>query len=383
MSIIFQHINRALERWVELCTGLKQGEILDEEHYRQRVLAITSLFWLLTVIALTIISPRVIDMTPEGAFAATLLFVATGASVLASMLVLRHLDNRILALHMLLLVYTGAFTTACVYFGGTRSPTFALLLLAPVMAGIVGSMSATAFWGCLVLLIWFTIMTLERIGVQFQQIIAPQNYNVAITIAHGAMGVAITSVIMSYAEMNKRLRITLKKANQELSILSSHDDLTGLYNRRFYDQGMARSLERAHELGKPLGLIMFDLDDFKRVNDTYGHGVGDVLLTELGKRLRQQMRQTDLVARLGGDEFAVVLEDVDTAEEVQEIAKKILVAVQEPVTVRGKQLALMASHGIALYPDHGGSQIAIEEQADQAMYRAKHSTGPIALQAIN
>ena len=120
---------------------------------------------MLTVIALTIISPLVLDMTPEGSFAATLLFVATGVSVLASMLVLRHLDNRILALHM--------------------------LLLAPVMAGIVGSMSATAFWGCLVLLIWVVIMALERIGIQFTQIIAPQNYNIAITIAYAAIGVAL------------------------------------------------------------------------------------------------------------------------------------------------------------------------------------------------
>lgn len=383
MSSIFQHISRALERWVELCTGREQGEGLDEEHYRQGILAITSLFWLLTVIALTIISPLILDMTPEGSFAATLLFVATGVSVLVSMLVLRHLDNRLLALHLLLLVYTGAFAIACIYFGGTRSPTYALLLLAPVMAGIVGSMSATVFWGGLVLLIWVTILALERIGIQFQQIILPQNYNIAITIAYGAMGVGITSVIMVYAEMNKQLRTRLKKTNEELGFLSSHDDLTGLHNRRFYDQGITRSIERARELGKPLGLVMIDLDGFKRVNDTYGHGVGDILLTQLGIRLRHQMRETDLIARLGGDEFALILEDVHSAKEVQGIAEKILVAIEEPVLVRGKHLALKASCGIALYPDHGANQKAIEEAADKAMYSAKHSTGSMALSAVN
>lgn len=379
MSITVHYISRALERWIRLCTAGRQREVLDEEHYRQRILAVTSLFWLVTVIALTLILPLLIDMSPEGSFAATLLFVATGASVLISMLVLRHLDNRILAMHMLLLVYSSAFTIACVYFGGTRSPTYALLLLAPVMAGIVGSMSATAFWGSLVILIWVTILLLERVGVQFEQIIAPQNYNVAITISYAAMGVAVSSVIMVYAEINKRLRTTLKKTNEELGFLSSHDDLTGLYNRRFYDQGMARSLERADDLGKPLGLIMIDLDGFKNINDTYGHGVGDILLAQLGRRLRHQVRETDLVARLGGDEFALVLEDVHSTAEVQVIAEKLLQTVKEPVLVRGRHLALDASYGIALYPNHGDNQKAVEESADKAMYSAKHANDPVAL----
>jgi diguanylate cyclase (GGDEF)-like protein len=379
MSIVLHYINRALEAWIGLCTGGREQTALDEEHYRQRILAITSLFLLVTVIALTIILPLVLDMSPEGTFAANLLLVATGTSVLISMLVLRHLDNRILAMHLLLLAYTSAFTVACVYFGGTRSPTYAMLLLAPVMAGVIGSMSATVFWGSLVMLTWVTILLLERVGVQFEQIIAPQNYNVAIAVAYAAMGVSVSSVIMVYAEINKRLRTTLKKANEELGFLSSHDDLTGLYNRRFYDQGMARSLERADELGKTLGLIMIDLDDFKRINDTYGHGVGDILLAQLGRRLRHEVRESDLVARLGGDEFALVLEDVHSIEEVQLIAEKLLQAVREPVLVRGRHLALSASYGVALYPHHGDSQQAIEESADKAMYSAKHSAKPVAL----
>lgn len=373
MSLIFKQINRALGWWVELCTGREQSLSLDEEHYRQRILAITSLFWLLTVVALVIIVPQIIDMSPDGSFAARLLFVATSLGVLASMLVLRHLDNRFLALHMLLLIYTSAFTAACVYFGGTRSPTYALLLLAPVMAGIAGSVKATVFWGMLVLLIMTTLLALERLGVQFQQIIQPQNYNLAITSAYVAMGVAVTSIIMAYAEMNKGLRTTLKRANEELAFLSSHDDLTGLYNRRFYDQRMARSLDRARDTNTALGLIIIDLDDFKGINDTHGHGVGDVMLAGLGQRLRHRVRETDLIARLGGDEFAVILEDVRHAGEVRAIAEKIVSAVEEPVRVRGRELSLRASYGIALFPDDGKLQQQIEEAADRAMYSAKPS----------
>lgn len=378
MSKILQPLNRAIEQWVQLCTGRRERDGLDEEHYRQRILVITSLLWLLIVIALTIISPMLLDMTPEGSLAATALFVTTGFSVLVSMLVLRHLDNRILALHMLLLVYTGAFAIACIYFGGTRSPTYALLIIAPVMAAIVGSVKATAFWSVLVALIWMTILSLERMGMQFEQIIAPQNYNVAITLAYGGMGLGVVSIIMAYAEMNMQLRNTLKKANEELGYLSSHDDLTGLYNRRAYDERMARALERAVEQRQPLGLIMFDLDEFKAINDTYGHGVGDKLLTELGKRLRQHVRETDLIARLGGDEFAIVLENVHNLDEVQMIAEKVAATVRMPVALRKQSLALRASCGIALFPDHGSSQKQIEEQADVAMYQAKQAGKSVA-----
>lgn len=379
MSKIFQHINRSLEWWIKLCTGRVQSEDLDEEHYRQRILAITCLFWLLIVIGLMVVTPLIIDLTPEGSLAAAIMFLATGASVLVSMLVLRRTDNRILALHILLLVYTAAFAGACLYFGGTRSPTYALLLLGPVMAGIAGSIGATVFWGLLVMLTWIVILMLERTGLQFEQIIAPQNYNITIALAYAGMGLAVTSIIMAYAEMNKQLRTTLKKANVELGYLSSHDDLTGLYNRRFYDQRMARSLETAREMSKPLGLVMLDLDGFKKINDTYGHGVGDILLSNLGRRLRNQVRETDLIARLGGDEFAVILENIHSLEEVQAIAQKVLASVEQPLMVRNKRLALKASCGIALYPDHGDSQKAIEEQADSAMYAAKHSSASVVI----
>lgn len=348
-------------------------DALDEEHYRQQILVITTLLWLLTVVALTFISPLLIDMSPEGRFAATMLFIATGVSVLISMLVLRFLDNRIIALHMLLLIYTGAFTVACVYFGGTASPTYALLILAPVMAGIAGSTSAGIFWGSLVMLIWFTLLTLERIGVQFQQIILPQNYNVAITVAYAGMSVAVTSIIMAYAQMNKTLRTTLKKANQELGFLSSHDELTGLRNRRFYHEHMGRCLERSTETSRTLGLIVFDLNHFKLINDTYGHGVGDIVLAELGKRLQSQIRGNDLIARTGGDEFAVVLENVSGKNELVRVAEKVAAVVGQPITVRREALAVSASCGVALFPEHGSEQKQLEERADQAMYLAKQS----------
>lgn len=371
MTNVLQQLTRIRDWWIALCTGRDPLRPLDEEHYRQRILAITSFFWLLTVIGVTVITPLIIDLSPEGRLAATTLFVITGFSVLASILILRYLNNRIAALHMLLLVYTGAFAVACAYFGGTRSPTYALLILAPVMAAIVGGTGAGLFWTSLVLLIWSVILGLERLGMQFQQIILPQNYNLAITIAYAAMGMAVVSIIMVYAEMNKHLREALQGANSELDYLSTHDDLTGLYNRRFYEQRMARSLERAQSMGKAVGLLMLDLDDFKEINDTHGHGMGDALLIKLGERLRTQVRDTDLIARLGGDEFVVLMENMRSPEDLPHIAAKLIAAVEQPVKVRDQVMALSVSCGVAVYPQDGSNREELEEKADKAMYRAK------------
>jgi diguanylate cyclase (GGDEF)-like protein len=364
---------RVLNRWVRCCTGHELQDALDEEHYRQQILAVTSLLWLLTVIFVSVVTHLLIDMNPRGQLAAYALLLATGVSVVISMLVLRLLDNRIAAMHLLLLVYTGAFTVACVYFGGTRSPTYALLILTPVLAGIVGSVRATLFWSILVALVWTTYLLLERIGIQFDQIILPQNYNVAITISYLAMGIAVTSIIIVYAEMNKALRNNLQAANRELDYLSLHDDLTGLRNRRFYDDRLERCMARAAKQSGMLALLTFDLNEFKAINDTHGHGVGDIVLAALGRRLPERIRETDLIARLGGDEFAIIIEDVHSEEAVFGIARKLVAAVEEPIMVRMESLSVSASCGIALYPQHGSSRQALEDAADKALYTAKRA----------
>ena len=149
------------------------------------------------------------------------------------------------------------------------------------------------------------------------------------------------------------------------------DKLTGLYNRRFYEQRMDMALQRAREQARPMGLLIFDLDAFKEINDTYGHGVGDHLLVQLGERLRSQVRETDLIARLGGDEFAVIMEDISGAQDLLHIAAKLVDAVEQPVTLRNQRLCLGVSCGMAVFPDDGDNQRELEEKADRAMYRAK------------
>ncbi len=179
--------------------------------------------------------------------------------------------------------------------------------------------------------------------------------------------------------MNKALRLSLQDANSELAHLSSHDQLTRLPNRRFYDERMDLALHRAADCDGMAGLLFLDLNDFKKINDAHGHGAGDKVLIAVAQRLQNGLRETDLVARLGGDEFVVVLEDMKSTEEITRIAHTLSQAIEQPLYVRQQNLKFSASIGVAIFPLDGRQKQELEEKADKAMYLAKKRGIPVAL----
>lgn len=375
-------LRKARNWWFHLCTGRSVYGRSDEEHHRQRILVMTSCFWLLNVILFSFVIPFMLDITPQGLVAANVLFVTSILGVLVSMLLLRLRGDRIAALNIMLLIYTGAFAAACFVFGGTESPTFPLLILAPAMAGIAGSLALSASWGLLIIAIWICVLQAERHGFQFTQIILPENHSMAMTMAYAALAVSVVSVISIYAEMNKALRTSLQTTNSELEHLSSHDQLTRLPNRRFYDERIALALQRAAAQGSMAGLLFMDLNEFKRINDTYGHGAGDKLLISVAQRIQGCLRETDLVARLGGDEFVAVLEDIKSPDEVTRLAHKLSQAIEQPLYVRQQILNFSCSIGVAIFPIDGRQLHELEEKADKAMYLAKNRGIPVALASL-
>lgn len=373
---------RILHALVQLCTGQDTFGAADEEQYRQRILVMTTAFWLLTVLIVTLVTPLIIELTPDGRIAADILFTVAGVGVLLSMAVLRLLQSRIIALNILLTIYAFAFAGACLFFGGTGSPTYHLLIMVPAMAGLVGSIALSVAWGTLVLVFWMAVLLLERSGFTFLQIIAPENHNLAMMLSYSAMAIALVSIIIIYAEMNKALRHSLQVSNAELRHLSTHDQLTRLPNRRFYEERIGIALKRAADQNSLTALLFLDLNNFKDINDTYGHGAGDRLLATVAKRIENTLRETDLVARLGGDEFAAVLEDVRSPEEVMRIAHKLSEAIEQPFSVRQHPLTFSASIGVAIYPIDGRQQHELEEKADKAMYLAKKRGLSVALHSL-
>ena len=169
-----------------------------------------------------------------------------------------------------------------------------------------------------------------------------------------------------------------KCAESLLTRQALHDALTGLPNRHYMNERLHAAL--ASRLLNSIGpaLLLLDLDRFKEVNDTLGHQAGDVLLQQIGQRLQEAVRASDLVARLGGDEFAVLLAGTDVGGAVR-VAEGIAAALQEPFVLEGQPVDAHASIGIAVAPDHGQDADSLMRCADVAMYRAKRSGTGVAV----
>ena len=154
-----------------------------------------------------------------------------------------------------------------------------------------------------------------------------------------------------------------------------HDSLTALPNRRALEASLERSLSRADRTKTPLAVAIIDLDDFKPINDTFGHAAGDVLLREIARRFTGSLRGGDFLARIGGDEFALVLDlkpDLPLEDQISSFAARIHQAVESPFEVEAGQRATVAmSMGVAFFPRDGESPDALLRQADQALYQAK------------
>ena len=165
-----------------------------------------------------------------------------------------------------------------------------------------------------------------------------------------------------------------KQKQKRLEYLANHDPLTGLANRQYFNHFLADVHTKASENNRAYGLIFFDLDNFKQINDTYGHAFGDHLLQSVSKDLLQNTRHSqDLVARLGGDEFAAVITDSPNVEQLSDIAQRCLASAMTSVEKNGQEAQWGLSIGIARYPDHGGTQDEIIQSSDKAMYEAKRS----------
>lgn len=176
----------------------------------------------------------------------------------------------------------------------------------------------------------------------------------------------ILGAVVTFRDITER-----KRYEGQLVHLASHDPLTDLFNRRRLEEELDRELAEAERYGTHGALVFLDLDQFKDVNDSLGHGVGDELLANLAVFLRRRLRKTDIVARPGGDEFCIMLPHTD-AKEADAVARQLIETVQRHAFVAGgRPITVTASAGVAFYPEHGDTAEELLARADLAMYQAK------------
>jgi diguanylate cyclase (GGDEF)-like protein len=181
------------------------------------------------------------------------------------------------------------------------------------------------------------------------------------------------SEILSMAAGLATLAIETRRLYSDLTHRSEFDLLTDIHNRFSLETYLDQQIDQTRQSAGIFGLIYIDLNDFKQVNDVYGHQIGDLYLQEVAMRMKRQLRGLDMLARLGGDEFAVVLPVIHSRKEVEEVAKRLEHSFDEPYPFDGYVLRGSASVGIALYPEDGTSRDNLLSAADAAMYVAKQT----------
>ena len=276
--------------------------------------------------------------------------------------------------------------------------------LFPTEAGAVGvfrpphTVETVAVWGAPITEKWFApeecwalrrgrlhVVEDAQLDLICRHLHRPQSYMCLPMVAHGeALGVFHVSLSSGgrFTESQRRLAITVAehtslavanlRLHETLSSQSIRDPLTGLFNRRYMEESLEREVRRAGRYRHSVGIIMLDLDHFKRFNDTYGHQGGDALLRELGAMLQRSIRGGDIACRYGGEEFTLILPEATSAdagqraEHLREAVKTLRAQLHRqplgPVTV---------SAGVATYPENGSSGDAVLRAADAALYQAK------------
>jgi diguanylate cyclase (GGDEF)-like protein len=174
-------------------------------------------------------------------------------------------------------------------------------------------------------------------------------------------------IVGTHREITEQVQV-----EESLRHAGTHDPLTGLPNRTLFNDHLLLAMAQARRNKTVVAVVFLDLDDFKEINDTLGHDVGDLLLKAVAKRLKKEVREVDTVARMGGDEFTLILPGLHDRKDAEQVAERIREAVARPYWLGDRVLEVSASLGVSLYPLDGRDVRTLMKRADMAMYRAKN-----------
>lgn len=185
----------------------------------------------------------------------------------------------------------------------------------------------------------------------------------------------VTGMFVHVADVEplKKLEDDLRAAHAKSEMLATHDHLTGLPNRALLEDRMSHALAQAKRRNEGFALLCVDVDNFKSINDTFGHPEGDRYLIEIAARLTSSVREGDSVLRLGGDEFIAIAIDIQSIEDAETLAGRIVAGVRGTYAVGHSTVTPSVSVGVAIYPQHGTTAAALTEAADKALYTAKRT----------
>jgi diguanylate cyclase (GGDEF)-like protein len=198
------------------------------------------------------------------------------------------------------------------------------------------------------------------------------HHHSSIDIALGIIPFFVALMFMYFFEQrNNNLKNLLEAQKKEYLHQAQYDDLTEIANRGLFMDRLSHALAIAKRSNKQVAVVFIDLDHFKSINDSLGHHTGDLVLQEVAKRLKLQIRESDTIARLGGDEYALVLDSFSNIKVLKNILKKLLTTIDEPFIFENNKIEVTLSLGVTLYPDDADKADTLLRNADAAMYKAK------------
>lgn len=261
--------------------------------------------------------------------------------------------------------------------GLAASPVTPLLFVVPVWAFLMAGRLWGLAWTIITVLYVMLYYLAYQLGIEFQQVIAQEHivgsfYSILLLTI-----VVITACFYVYETHVETLTAKLEEQSRRFAYDSLHDPLTGLSNRKLFDKHANQAIDFALTENLKAAIIYIDLDDFKPINDNYGHHIGDQVLKSAAHRMRTSIRSSDTASRLGGDEFAVLLHGAKDIDSIKFVANKILNAVCQPIDVESQTLTVGASLGVVIIPDNGIQLEAVLKLADETMYQAKKSKNTV------
>lgn len=257
--------------------------------------------------------------------------------------------------------------------GLPTSPAVPMLLLPAIISFCLlgprtGSLLA-ALIPCLCLLQWHLS---ENWGLQLPAAQSRMNPAMDALLINSLNYCLVIVVLLVYERVNHKLRCERDAERQRLAHFATHDDLTGLANRRYFLQRLHEACARCERAGNQVAVLYIDLNGFKHINDSLGHDGGDRTLIQIANRLTGMLRRQDLVARLGGDEFAILVDPCSVQHEVHELCERLHNIIAEPLDFDGGRFRVSASLGVVFYPSEGIAIDHVLQMADVAMYADKN-----------
>jgi len=303
---------------------------------------------------------------------ATLLAALTVAGYMGTLWFFQRRQTLLTAANLYGVTTTFSTVVPCMITGGiSSSPYLTVVLVVPLFLFLIAGRNQGVYWSLIVVACVLVILVLEYFGVVFPQII-PHSKLAIFSFATWFMTLALMVLgLTSYEGDFESLTRRILEERRLYAHEALHDPLTGLSNRKMFFSRATEAVDYALTREYKAAVVYLDLDDFKQINDVFGHDVGDDVLNAVAKRLQANVRSVDTVARLGGDEFAIVLHGIERAEVAEYMVDKLRAALQLPFRIGQLSLIASGSIGFALAPDHGRDVNDLLKRADEAMYRAK------------